>query len=273
MKNPERMIAATRTDVAPPRGDIALRLLLPFTGIALALLVWEIFPRVGLVSIGSVPPFSRVFVGIFGLLGDAGFWTNLGASAYRWFAGITLAVIIGVPLGIAMGRSKILFALVDPILTMTYPMPKAALILIFVLWWGAGDVSRIAIIILGCLIPIVISSYHGARAIETRLVWSARALGTRAGTPLLFNIVLPAALPQICAGLRLAIAISIFTLLASELLIRQSGIGSYMFTFLDDGQTVEVWSCATIIATIAFLLDFGFVRLVKANLRWFEGDV
>jgi ABC-type nitrate/sulfonate/bicarbonate transport system permease component len=71
----------------------------------------------------------------------------------------------------------------------------------------------------------------------------------------------------------LAIAISIFTLLASELLIRQSGIGSYMFTFLDDGQTPQVWACAALLATIAFLLDLGYVRIVRASLRWFEGDV
>ena len=251
----------------------ARRALLPFAGIAIALLVWEISPRIGLVSIGSVPPFSAVVGGIFGLFADPDFWKNLGASSGRWAIGLLLAVCIGVPLGVAMGRNRVLFALVDPLLTMTYPVPKAALILVFVLWWGAGDLSRIAIIIMGCLIPIVISSYHGSRGIETRLVWSARALGTHAGLPLLAKVVLPAALPQICAGLRLAIAISIFTLLASELLIRQSGIGSYMFTFLDDGQTVQVWACATILATIAFLLDFGFVRIVHARLRWFEGDV
>jgi NitT/TauT family transport system permease protein len=249
------------------------RALLPFAGIAVALLVWELSPRLGLVSSGSVPPFSDVLAGIFGLFADPDFWKNLAASSGRWAAGLTLAICIGVPLGVAMGRNRWLFALVDPLLTMTYPVPKAALILIFVLWWGAGDLSRVVIIIMGCLIPIVISSYHGARGIETRLVWSARALGTHAGLPLLAKVVLPAALPQIFAGLRLAIAISIFTLLASELLIRQSGIGSYMFAFLDDGQTVQVWACATILATIAFLLDFGFVRLVAANVRWLEGDV
>jgi ABC-type nitrate/sulfonate/bicarbonate transport system permease component len=258
---------------APVAATDARRALLPFAGIALALLIWEVSPRIGLVSIGSVPPFSAVIAGVFGLLADPDFWKNLGASSGRWAIGLLLAVCIGVPLGIAMGRNRVLFALVDPLLTMTYPVPKAALILVFVLWWGAGDVSRIAIIIMGCLIPIVISSYHGARGIETRLVWSARALGTHAGLPMLAKVVLPAALPQICAGLRLAIAISIFTLLASELLIRQSGIGSYMFTFLDDGQTVQVWACATILATIAFVLDFGFVRGVHASLRWFEGDV
>jgi ABC-type nitrate/sulfonate/bicarbonate transport system permease component len=259
--------------VSPPSADRLGRALLPFAGIAVALLVWEISPRVGLVSIGSVPPFSTVVAGAFGLFADLDFWKNLAASSGRWASGLTLGILIGVPLGIAMGRNRLLFMLVDPLLTMSYPIPKAALILIFVLWWGAGDLSRIAIIIMGCLIPIVISSYHGARAIETRLVWSARALGTRSGLPILAKIVLPAALPQICAGLRLAIAISIFTLLASELLIRQSGIGSYMFTFLDDGQTVQVWACAMILATIAFLLDLGFVRIVHASLRWFEGDV
>jgi NitT/TauT family transport system permease protein len=251
----------------------AAHALLPFAGIAIALLVWEISPRIGLVSIGSVPPFSAVLVGIAGLFVDPGFWGNLAVSSGRWAVGLTLAIVIGVPLGIGMGRNRWLFALVDPLLTMTYPVPKAALILLFVLWWGAGNVSRIAIIVLGGLIPIVISSYHGARGIETRLVWSARALGTRPGPALLARVVLPAALPQICAGIRLEIAISIFTLLASELLIRQSGIGSYMFTFLDDGETVQVWACATILATIAFGLDYGFVRLVRAGARWFEGDV
>jgi NitT/TauT family transport system permease protein len=256
---------------APPAE--ARRTLLPFLGIAVALLVWEISPRIGLVSIGSVPPFSHVVVGIAGLLIDPDFWTNLAVSAGRWAVGLGLAIAIGVPLGVAMGRSRRLFALIDPFLTLSYPVPKAALILIFVLWWGAGDLSRIAIIVMGSLIPIVISSYHGSRGIETRLVWSARALGTRAGLPLLAKVVFPAALPQIFAGLRLAIAISIFTLLASELLIRQSGIGSYMFTFLDDGETVQVWACATILATIAFLLDAAFVRIVQANVRWFEGDL
>jgi NitT/TauT family transport system permease protein len=269
------MTAAAAPAESPPidRGARVRRALLPFSGIAIVLLAWECSPRVGLVSSGSVPPFSDVVVAAFGLFADRDFWGNLAASGGRWAAGLTLAVAIGVPLGVAMGRNRVLFALVDPLLTMSYPVPKAALILIFVLWWGAGDLSRIVIIIMGCLIPIVISSYHGSRAIDNRLVWSARALGTRSSAALFAKIVFPAALPQICAGLRLAIAISIFTLLASELLIRQSGIGSYMFTFLDDGQTPQVWACAALLATIAFLLDLGYVRIVRANLRWFEGDV
>jgi NitT/TauT family transport system permease protein len=187
-------------------------------------------------------------------------------------AGLGIAVLVGIPLGMLMGRFRVLFYSIDPILTVSYPVPKAALILIFVLWWGAGDLSRVMIIISGCLIPIVISSYHGAKAVEPRLLWSARSLGSgRVGT--VTRVVLPAALPQILTGLRLAIAISIFTLLASELLIRQSGVGSYMFTALDVGSNLVVWAVMVILAMIGFLLDFAYVHAVKRAFRWLEAEV
>ncbi len=103
-------------------------------------------------------------------------------------------------------------------------------------------------------------------------MWSARGLGTgRIKT--WFRVILPAALPQILSGLRLAIAISIFTLLGSELLIRGSGIGAYMFTALDNGQTLTVFAMSTIIAVIGFLLDFLYVRAVRRGLPWLAGEV
>lgn len=234
--------------------------------------LWEIAPRVGWVRSESVPPFSEVVREVRNVLSDPVFATDLQASAKRWAAGLGIAILVGVPLGMLMGRFRVLFYSIDPILTVSYPVPKAALILIFVLWWGAGDLSRVAIIVSGCLIPIVISSYHGAKAVEPRLLWSARSLGTgRVGT--VAKVVLPAALPQILTGLRLAIAISIFTLLASELLIRQSGVGSYMFTALDNGSNLVVWAVMVILAVIGFLLDFVYVRGVKLAFRWLEEDV
>lgn len=239
---------------------------------AVLLGLWELAPRVGWVRDESVPPFSDVAREVGSVLSDPDFATNLEASSKRWAAGLGIAILIGVPLGMLMGRFHVLFYTIDPILTVSYPVPKAALILIFVLWWGAGDLSRIAIIVTGCLIPIVISSYHGAKAVEPRLLWSARSLGSsRLGT--LVRVVLPTALPQILTGLRLAIAISIFTLLASELLIRQSGVGAYMFTALDNGSNLVVWAVMVILALIGFALDFAYVRGVKLACRWLEDEV
>jgi ABC-type nitrate/sulfonate/bicarbonate transport system permease component len=239
------------------RAEPSLLAILPISAVLGA---WEVAPRAGWVRRQSVPPFSDVVREVIAVIGRPEFLGDLGASAGRWALGLALAILIGVPLGTLMGRSRAVYTLVDPLLVVGYPVPKAALILLFVLWWGAGDSSRIAIIVVGSLIPIVISAYHGANAGTPRLrLW--------------VRVVLPAALPQIVSGLRLAIAISIFTLLASELLIRGSGVGAFMFTALDNGQTVTVFAMSTIVATIGFLLDAAYVAAVRRALPWLEGEI
>jgi ABC-type nitrate/sulfonate/bicarbonate transport system permease component len=240
--------------------------------VAVVLGLWELAPRVGWVREQSVPPFSEVAGEAMDVLAAPGFLDALGASAGRWAAGLGLAIAVGVPLGTLMGRSRTLHALVDPLLVAGYPVPKAALILLFTLWWGAGETSRIAIVVVGCLIPIVISSYHGANAVPGALLWSARGLGT-GRAPLWWRVILPAALPQILSGLRLAIAIAIFTVLASELLIRGSGVGAYLFDALDNGQTLTVFAVSAIVATIGFLFDAAYVGAVRLALPWFSGEI
>jgi ABC-type nitrate/sulfonate/bicarbonate transport system permease component len=247
-------------------------LVLPAFAVAAVLGLWEAAPRAGWVRPQSVPPFSDVLDEALAVLVSGEFADSLGTSAGRWAAGLGLAVAVGVPLGTLMGRSRALYRLVDPLLVVGYPVPKAALMLPFVLWWGAGDGSRVAIIVAGCLIPIVISAYHGAAAVTPSLLWSARALGT-SRMRLWRRVILPAALPQVLSGVRLAIAISIFTLLASELLIRGSGVGAFMFTALDNGQTVTVFAMSAIVATIGFLLDALYVVAARQAAPWIEGEL
>jgi NitT/TauT family transport system permease protein len=264
--------AETPSSIGGRAASTATAILLPVASVAVLLGLWELAPRAGWIRPTSLPPFTDVIGEVVEVLGSQGFLTNLGSSAERWAVGFALAILIGVPLGTLMGRWRPLYTLVDPLLVVGYPVPKAALILIFVLWWGAGNVSRVAIIIVGCLIPIVISSYHGAHGIEPRLLWSARGLGT-GRIKIWFRVILPAALPQILSGLRLGIAISIFTLLGSELLIRGDGVGAFMFTALDNGQTLRVFAMSTIVAVIGFLLDFLSVKAVRRGLPWLEGEV
>jgi ABC-type nitrate/sulfonate/bicarbonate transport system permease component len=245
---------------------------LPALTVALTLGLWEIAPRAGWVRRASVPPVSDVAGEVVRVLGEPGFAEALGASATRWAAGLGIAILIGVPLGTAMGRSRALHVLVDPLLVAGYPVPKAALILVFTLWWGAGDPARIAIVVIGCLIPIVVSSYHGALAVPPALLWSARGLGTsrlRTWT----RVILPAALPSILSGLRLAIGIAIFTVLASELLIRGSGLGALLFGALDNGQTLMVFAVSTIVAAVGFLVDLAYAAGVRRAVPWLEADV
>ena len=88
-----------------------------------------------------------------------------------------------------------------------------------------------------------------------------------------WRVVLPAALPQVASGVRLAIAIAIFTMLASELLIRGSGVGAYLFTALDNGQTVTVFAVSAIVAALGFAVDALYVLAVRRALPWLEGEV
>ena len=254
------------------RGEAAAALLLPALTVTVAAGLWEAAPRAGWVRRESVPAFSEVVGEVGTVLGRPEFVDSLGASAGRWALGFALAIVVGVPLGTLMGRWRPLHTLVDPLLVVGYPVPKAALILLFALWWGAGDTTRIAIIVAGCLIPIVIASYHGANGIAPELLWSARSLGTRR-VGLWLRVIVPAALAQILSGLRIAIAISIFTLLASELLIRGAGVGAYMFTALDNGQTATVFAMSAIVAAIGFLVDAAYVAAVRRGLPWLEGEV
>jgi NitT/TauT family transport system permease protein len=242
------------------------------SAIAVLLGLWELAPRAGWLRAESVPPFSDVAGEAWSVLGRPEFLEGLGASGARWAAGLALAIAIAVPLGLLMGRSRAVHRLVDPLLVAAYPVPKAALVLLFVLWWGAGDASRVAVVVVGSLIPIVVSAYHGANAVEPPLLWSARGLGT--GRLALWpRVILPAALPRILTGVRIALGISIFTVLASELLIRGSGLGAYMFTALDNGQTLTVFAMSAIVATLGFALDALFVLAVRVGVPWLEGDV
>lgn len=240
--------------------------------VAAVLALWEVAPRVGWVRETLVPPFSVAFVEALRVLADPDFATEVAASGSRWLLGLGIAAAIGIPLGLLMGRSRAAFLAVDPVLVLLYPVPKAAFILLFVLWFGAGTFSQVLVIVLGSIIPIVISAYHGAAAVDPKLLWSARALGVPRRAEL-GGIVLPAALPTVLSGVRIAITLSLFTMLASELLIRESGIGAYLFNYLDIGQVQRVWGTSLVIATIGFLLDLAFVAAVRRSVRWWEGEV
>ena len=249
-----------------------LRFALPSLAFSLVLGLWELAPREGWIRRESLPALSDVVAEAGSVIGRPEFPAALGASGARWLAGLAIAIGIGVPLGLLMGRSRAVATLVEPLLIAAYPVPKAALILLFVLWWGAGEASRVAIVVVGCLIPIVISSYHGAAAVAPALLWSARGLGT--GRAWIWaRVVLPAALPQIASGLRLALSIAIFTVLASELLIRGSGVGAELFTALDNGQTLTVFALSSIVALLGFAVDALYVLAVRRALPWLEGEV
>ncbi len=231
------------------------------------LVLWEGLSRIGIVPSDILPRFTVSLHESVKLMASEEFSKHLLASAYRWAVGFSISLTLSVPLGITMAKSKRAYHFLDPILTMTYPVPKVALVPILMLWLGAGDLSKVAVIVIGCCIPLVISAYHGAQGVETTLIWSARAmgLGRRA---ILFRILLPASLPALLAGIRMALAVSMIVVLGSEMIARQSGLGYYLFNSLEMGLYQTTYSVLLLVSGIGFFLDTVFCLVMRKVLVW-----
>lgn len=233
----------------------------------IVLTIWEGLSRTGMINSEILPPFSTSLYGSLRLMASDEFSKHLLASSYRWAIGFSISLVLSIPIGIYMARSKRFYNFLDPLLTLTYPVPKAAMIPILMLWMGAGDLSKVTVIVIGCFIPLVISAYHGAQGVEISLVWSARAMGmTERAIP--FRIILPASLPTIFSGIRMALAISLIVVLGSEMIARQSGLGYYLFNSLEMGLYETTYSVLIIISGIGLFLDAICSLLIRRVLVW-----
>jgi NitT/TauT family transport system permease protein len=181
---------------------------------------WELAARLNIVSSLALPPLSSVATAWVDLIRDGELIDNGGASLYRAFMGLLLAVIVGGGLGMAMARIRLLDVFVNPLVELFYPLPKSALIPVTVLWLGFGDGSKILLIFLGCMIPVTIGAYNGARGSDHALVWSARSMGANS-LRMIWDVVLPSALPELLNGIRTALALAFILLVSSELIVSQ----------------------------------------------------
>src|SRR5262249_51902207 len=148
-----------------------------YVPLVLLALAWEASARSGLVSTLALPPLSAVVAAWIDLLRDGELISNGAASLWRAGAGLFLGRGIGPTLGLWMARWRPVNVILSPLVEMFYPMPKSALIPVTVLWLGFGNGSKILLILLGCMLPVTIGAFNGARSSEQALVWSARSMG------------------------------------------------------------------------------------------------
>jgi NitT/TauT family transport system permease protein len=239
---------------------------LPILILALA---WEAAARLGLVSSLALPPLSGIAAAWIELIRDGELLSNGLTSIYRGGAGLVLAVVIGGGLGVAMASSRAVDALLAPLVEVFYPLPKSALIPVTVLWLGFGNGSKILLIFLGCMIPVTIGAYNGARGSDRVLLWSARSMGaSRLRT--LWDVVVPSALPETLNGIRTALALSFILLVSSELIAAQQGFG-YLIGYLGDtGSYPGMFAVVLTVAFLGFAADRLFQLLTGWLLRWRE---
>jgi NitT/TauT family transport system permease protein len=231
--------------------------------------LWEIVPRLGLIDASAVPPLSAVAVAWWDLLRSGDLVSNGLSSLQNLSAGLVLGVLVGTSLGVLMAWYKPLDELVHPLVRALYPMPKSALIPVMILWLGLGSASKIASIFIGCLLPVVLSAYNGARGVDRVLIWSALAAGaTRRAV--LWEVVMPSALPEILAGTRNALALSFILLVSSEFVIGQRGLG-YLISFLGEGGAYDAMFAGVLtVAAVGFFADRLYLAVMRRALAWRE---
>ncbi len=228
---------------------------------------WEAAARLHLVSSLALPALSDVVLAWLDLVRSGDLVSNGLSSLYRAATGLGLAIVVGAALGIVMAMSRAVNAVLGPLVELFYPMPKSALIPVTVLWLGFGDGSKILLIFLGCMLPVTIGAYNGARGSDRHLMWSARSMGAgRLRTT--WDVVVPGALPELLNGVRTALALSFILLVSSELIVARQGFG-YLIGYLGaNGSYEAMFAVVLTVAFIGFLADRIYQAAVERAMRW-----
>jgi NitT/TauT family transport system permease protein len=227
---------------------------------------WEAATRAGLISPYALPPLTHVVASLAQLLTED-LWFHAVRSLTRAGSGLALAVVCGVSAGVLMAWYHPFRVLVSPLIRFFYPMPKSALIPITIMWLGLGDMSKIVLIFIGCMLPIVVSAFNATRGVEDVLVWSGRGLGA-SQREVLWEIVLPAALPEILNGIRTSLALCFILLVSSELILSRDGLG-YLVGFLGEGGDYSgMFAGVVTISALGFAADRIYVALTNRWLVW-----
>ncbi|MGU3495454.1 ABC transporter permease [Xanthobacteraceae bacterium A53D] len=253
-------------NVALQRARLA-SLLSSIGSLAFCVLCWDLIVRTGIVDRALLPLPGDVAVELFKLLQTESFRKDLEQTVIRSMLGLTLGTCIAVPLGAAMALSKPIRGFFEPLVKVTYTLPKTSLIPLFILWFGIGTVTNMLAVMLSTLLPVLVYTFHGVEGVPRVLLWSGRAMGT-GPIGILFRIQLPAALPAILIGIRVALGFSFVVAIAAEMLASNYGIGKLIFMYGENGAYVPMFAAVTAIVIVAATADFLFARVSAYALRW-----
>jgi ABC-type nitrate/sulfonate/bicarbonate transport system permease component len=234
------------------------------------LAAWEMFASSGAVTPFMLPALSAVTERIFDDALEGELFINIGVTLYRALAGFAIAAVGGVLIGAAMARNAVARWFFDPIISVGFPMPKIAFLPVIALWLGyTADVSKITMVALDAIFPVVTATIAGMSGVEKELVWSARNMGAKK-SELLWQIMLPAALPQILTGLQVALPIALIVVVVTEMQMGGYGLGGAMMQASRFANSRGVFAGIVEIAVIGYALVVAMAWLRRWLLRWHE---
>jgi NitT/TauT family transport system permease protein len=242
------------------------KILLQCTGIFIVLALWEAVGR-QLGELLLAPP-SMVFVTYIDLLMDGEMLVELAKSLRQMLMGYGLACVIGMPLGAVMGRVRIIDALVHPWISMIVVTSVAALLPVFILLFGTGFQLRVAIVFVAAIGYIVLTTYHGARAIDIRYVDVSRSFGANR-IHMYKKVILPALFPYLITGARLGLVHAIRAMIVAEMFII-TGYGGLIFQTGLDLSTAPILAYLVTIMAVSIGTNLILRRIGQRLAPWYE---
>jgi NitT/TauT family transport system permease protein len=243
--------------------DRVCYIVLPLASLAGILILWELCGRIGLLNPLFFPVPSLIVVAFFTMLADGEIQTNLSMTLSRVFAGFLIGTIPGIIIGLLMGASEKIRLLLDPVVAATYPIPKLAIFPLLMIIFGIGELSKIMAIAIGCFFIVLINAMAGVRNINKVYFEVAKNYGA-SRRQLFTRILLPASLPMVFTGIRLALGTSLIVVVGVEFVSANYGIGALIWkaweTFEIEKLYVGIFLCA--------LLGILFTVVLQQAEKW-----
>jgi len=243
------------------------RAILGIASVAAVLLVWEWVAAKGLVGLVFISSPTRIAMAAVEWAASGDLWNDLRVSGIEFFVGYAMAVAVGIPLGIATGWYRRLFYLLDPFISALYATPRVALLPLIFIWVGIGIWSKIVLVFLGAVFPILINTLAAVRTTDERLLRAARSFGAD-DLQVFRTIVLPSSVPFILTGLRLGVGRALVGVVVGEMVVAQAGIGLRISTAGNSFQTDTVFVGILIIAAAGMLSMEILARLERRFEKW-----
>jgi len=250
------------------RSPLKYRLIISSLSVTAFLLIWELAPRLGLVDVTYTSRPSRVFAAGIDIVGGESFAYDAFVSLSEFAIGFALAIAAGVPLGLVSGRFPTLRYVLDPPIMGIYATPHLALLPIIVVWLGIGMQSKIAVVFIGGVIPILVNTIAGVRGVERPWVLAARSFCARE-RDVFVKVILPASMPGVILGIRLGLSRAVLGVVVGEMYQSQAGIGNQIMRHGSEFRTDYLLFNVLLVSAFGFA-STSAVRALEEKL-WTAG--
>jgi ABC-type nitrate/sulfonate/bicarbonate transport system permease component len=259
------------SDTPQGRKALVASYLLSTLSVAFILIAWEMAGRAKLVPDLFLPSVSAVFFALRGGVVDGSLLLDLGISLYRAFAGLLIASVVGVGLGITMARSTFVRWFFDPFISLAFPAPKIAFLPIFVLWFGIDHLSKILLVAFSAVFPITIATYSAAISVNHLLIWSSLSLGS--SRPMtMWRVILPACYPRIFAAFRVAVPVALITAFTAEMVAGGGGMGATLMYSQRFFESPTVFAYIVSMLLVGLLFDKIMLLIRDRFPSWRESN-